>query len=216
MSKPTLIAVLAFSILTGCGTEVAIVAPPATASANVERLAEWLSGDFSSASQSRTDSAYQDIELHATRIWPSREGVRWLYVEQARSDAPDQPYRQRAYKVHSGTDGYLAVDIYEFPPGNLPPAGSHRDPTWFNQVDPMFLIPLAGCTMHVMIDSKTRFSGETRGKGCVSSLQDVDYLTIHTVITADEIQSWDRGWKTDGTLALGNPDGPYVFKRIRR
>ena len=40
----------------------------------LDRLADWLTGSFSSAAQSRLDPDYFDIRIHAVRIWRERSG----------------------------------------------------------------------------------------------------------------------------------------------
>ena len=73
-----------FTMPTGVGDE------------EIETLATWMEGSFSSTRQSENDpESYHDIRLFMSRIWPSRTDAAWLYVEQASADNLAQPYRQR-------------------------------------------------------------------------------------------------------------------------
>ena len=51
--------------------------------ADLDTLAGWMSGYFSSQQQAFKDSAYRDVRLHMVPIWKDRTDGYWLYVEQA-------------------------------------------------------------------------------------------------------------------------------------
>ena len=200
-------------LLPGCGTEVSITTPPPRTPKTVARLADWIQGEFSSEQQAQTNSNYLNIYLNAVRIWPEKLGARWIYVEQAQADQQAKPYRQRIYQVITGTHADLEVRIYSFAPSQTPPAGSYKDPSWFQRIDPVFLVPLGGCTMHFTTNTDGTFTGRIKGTGCRSTLHGADHTSSEVTVTAQEIRSWDRGWDSNGTQVWGPTTGPYIFLR---
>lgn len=201
-------------VLAGCGTETSVVTPPATIAPEVDRLAAWLSGSFDSSAQAAEDSEFLDISLHACRVWPSRTDGRWIYVEQARSEDPDRPYRQRMYRVRHDGEGRLVSEVFAFPAALLPDGGSWRNPAVLDAVEPSLLLPREGCTVYLAA-VEDRFEGGTEGNGCASSLSGATHATSEVVVESDRFTSWDRGFAADGTQVWGSEAGPYEFVRIR-
>jgi hypothetical protein len=199
-------------IHTGCGVVVDVATPPASISPEVDRLADWLSGSFDSSAQAARDEAFLDISLNACRVWPSRTDGRWIYLEQARSDALDRPYRQRMYRVRFDADGRLVSEVFAFAEGLRPAAGSWRDPASLDTVMPDLLLPREGCAVHLRWKGD-RYEGGTEGEGCESSLAGAAYATSEVVIDAKRIASWDRGFAADGTQVWGSEAGAYEFLR---
>lgn len=201
--------------MSGCGIETSSNATVPPIPAEVDRLADWLSGSFDSAVQAEKDPEFLDISLHACRIWPDRTDGRWLYVEQVRSDAPDRPYRQRAYRLRIDDLGRLVSEIYAFPDGERPEAGDWRTPEALDRVDPFLLLPREGCTVRLEFKNGA-FTGSTSGEGCPSSISGATYATSEVTIQSDRIISWDRGYDESGTQVWGAEKGPYVFRRSNR
>jgi CpeT protein len=212
----TVVAALGTSVVAlihaGCGVEVDVAAPPATIAPEVDRLANWLTGSFDSSAQAARDAAFLDISLNACRVWPSRTDGRWIYLEQARSDALDRPYRQRMYRVRFDADGRLVSEVFAFAEGMRPAAGSWRDPGSLDTVMPELLLPREGCAVHLRWNGG-RFEGGTEGEGCESSLAGASYATSEVVIDATSISSWDRGFDATGTQVWGSEAGAYEFLR---
>ena len=203
----------------GCnGTETSSVAAPIRFSSGVERLHSWLCGRFDSSAQAKRDTEFRSISLNATAIWLDREDGRWLYLEQAASSSLDQPDRQRIYRIRNDAQGGLISEFFTFGEGELPPPGSWRTPDFFNSIDPAFLGPREGCTVHLVAvaaadPSKSAFTGGTTGDGCSSTMNGADHATNEVRVDATSITSWDRGFDADGTQVWGAESGPYEFVR---
>ncbi len=69
---------------------------------DLQDLARYMTGSFSSAQQAAQDTAFLDIRLEAWPLWEHRDDGIWLYVEQADAGALDTPYRQRVYRLTAG------------------------------------------------------------------------------------------------------------------
>lgn len=183
---------------------------------DVDTLAAFLTGSFSSQAQSERDpDNYFDIRLEAVEIWPGQEDGPWLYVEQAAARALDRPYRQRVYRLSSESGGVLRSRVYTFDEP-LRFAGAWAEPARFDtELRPTDLTERDGCAITVTWDPSTRaFVGATSGDGCASSLGGASYATSEVELFADRLLTWDRGFDAGGEQAWGATEGPYEFLRV--
>jgi CpeT protein len=179
----------------------------------LERLTACLTGAFSSAEQARGDQNFRNVTLHAARIWPERADGPWLYVEQALTDAPDHPYRQRVYQLAARADGSLESRIFELnDPIGL--TGAWQDPSRFAKLDPAGLITRAGCAVIFHPQPDGSFKGGTEGQGCASTLGGASYAISEATINTRQVITWDRGFNAAGTQVWGSLHGGYIFKRV--
>lgn len=183
------------------------------------RAEACLTGSFSSAAQAKADPNFRSIDLHMAPIWPDRKDGPWLYVEQAVSEAPERPYRQRIYRLQPGTgDGGIPVVfsfVYTLPGDPLAFAGAWKDPQRFQSIDPGLLSILDGCTVTLRGDGAERLVGGTYGTGCVSTLNGAAYTTSEVTLAPDLLETLDRGYDLAGTQVWGSEHGPYRFARVR-
>lgn len=182
-------------------------------------LCRWLTGSFSSEKQARDDPQMFDIRLTMTRIWPERHDGYWLYVEQARADAADAPYRQRVYQVVDLGNGEFESRVYTLPGASIREtidrfAGAGKDPSKLADVTPADLKLREGCSIYLKRDADGCFSGSTRGRGCPSSREGASYVTSEVRLSSDVLESWDRGWDDSGKQVWGSVQGGYVFRRV--
>jgi hypothetical protein len=190
-----------------------LLALAGSADPDLERLATWMSGRFSSAAQAEVDPEYRDVRLTVTPIWGDRSDGRWLYVEQALGASLDQPYRQRVYRVVRGGDGSLESRVFLLPePASFVGAGA--DPARFATLAPERLVARDGCTVVLRPDGPDAFVGSTSGRDCPSELRGAAYATSEVRVTADAMRSWDRGYDADGKQVWGAEKGPYSFLRL--
>ena len=82
---------------------------------DLETLATWMTGSFSSEAHAKSDSEIKNITLEMARIWPDRDDGVWLYVEQAAAENKKKPYRQRVYRLTAHPDGSFRSDVYTLP-----------------------------------------------------------------------------------------------------
>lgn len=179
------------------------------------RLARMMAGSFSSAKQAAESEGYLDIRLRMTPIWTGRGDGPWLYVEQARGDSLDRPYRQRVYRLLAREAGGLTEyvsEVYELPGDPLAFAGAWGDPAKLASVEPSALVPRTGCEV-VLRDRDRGFEGSTVGRSCPSSLRGASYATSEVRITEDGLVSWDRGFDAEGKQVWGAERGGYRFLR---
>lgn len=174
-------------------------------------LVDWMTGEFSSAEQAANDTNYYDISLKMTKIWPEKKRGAWIYVEQAVSATPDEPYRQRVYFVNEMGEGEFSSDIYMIP-DEKQFVGAWKDPSVFDGITQFDLKYKDGCAVFLEYDG-FQFSGKTNDRTCKSDLRGASYATSEVTITNGVLKSWDRGFDEEGNQVWGAEDGPYVFKK---
>lgn len=208
---------IAICALAACGTVTQYEPPlPYQNSAQVNMIASWMAGSYSSAAQSQADPEYKNIVLHMKPIWTDQPDGRWLYVEQAMQEAADKPYRQRVYHLVHHDDGAVESLVFELPGDPLQYAGAWKQVMPLSQLLPSQLMPRSGCGVKLKAKSNTQWSGSTDGDMCASSLRGAAYATSEVTVTESEITSWDRGFDSAGKQVWGATKGPYQFKKQPR
>ncbi len=181
-------------------------------SPDLERLRSWMTGSFSSAAQSAADPDFRDIRLHMAPIWPERTDGVWLYVEQAVAATPDQPYRQRVYRLRQLDAGHFESQVFEL----ADPAravGAWRLPRPLAELGPDHLEERVGCAIQLRWAGDA-FVGSTRDRQCASELRGATWASSEVTLTADRLLSWDRGFDAAGEQVWGAVTGGYVFDRV--
>ncbi len=182
---------------------------------DLDRLAGWMIGSFSSAEQAALDTEFRDIRLEVVRIWPQRDDGYWLYVEQATAEALDKPYRQRVYHLRGLDAGYIESSVYTIKNDSVF-AGAWRSPEVFLTLPLDSLDLREGCSIVLRPFAEFAFVGNTIGRVCESSLRGAAYALSEVEIYADRMISWDRGFDAAGKQVWGATRGGYVFKKIVR
>ena len=179
---------------------------------DLQLLASWMTGSFSSEKQAETDPDYFDIRLHMSRIWPDRCDGCWLYVEQAVAGMP--PYRQRVYRVTQIGPALFESKVYSLD-NPLQYAGEWEKDEPMSQLTPEKLLDLGGCEIVLKKKNDTTFVGNTIGQECKSSLRDAAYATSEVNIKMEKLVSWDRGFDQDGKQVWGAEKGGYIFDKLK-
>lgn len=181
---------------------------------DVDVLAEWMTGSFSSAAQAAEQPEdYFDIRLHMVPIWAARDDGPWLYVEQASAARLGRPYRQRVYRLVARADGAVESRVYLLPGDPLAYAGAWREPGRFDAISLADLELRAGCALVLRRRDAETFGGATQGKGCRSTLRGATYAMSEATIHPDRLITWDRGFDADDQQVWGATAGGYIFRR---
>ncbi|MEL6865228.1 MAG: chromophore lyase CpcT/CpeT [Bacteroidota bacterium] len=183
-----------------------------TADKELLELYQMMSGTFSSAEQAQQDSLFYDINLVMYPIWEQDATSKWLYVEQAVSQALKKPYRQRVYQLVRRADGVIESRVFELP---QPKRFIHAwdQPKVFDSLQPDSLILRTGCAVLLQKEGKQCFSGATKDKDCKSVLRGASYATSKVNICPNQISSWDQGWDGEDQQVWGATTEGYVFRR---
>lgn len=179
-------------------------------SAELKRLAEFMTGSYSSREQHLQDTVnFFDIRLLIIPIWKKRSDGYWFYVEQAVAEYRSKPYRQRVYHVTEPEKGIFQSTIFTF----SEPLRFTGKPELLEQtltVDS--LKEKEGCEVILRSDGKN-FVGSTQGQKCPSDRKGAAYATAVVTITSSTLESWDRGYNEKGEQVWGAEKGGYVFNK---
>jgi hypothetical protein len=197
----------------GGASELPEASAASPADADLERLADWLTGSFSSAAQSKLDPDFLDIRIRAVRIWRGRDDGAWVYLEQAAADSLERPYRQRVYHVTRVSEDLFQSRVHALE-DPLTHAGRWREEEPLAELAPESLLIREGCAVLLRLVNGPAYSGSTLGRLCSSELRGARYATSEVEVRAHGLISWDRGYDEAGTQVWGAEKGPYVFDRI--
>lgn len=202
--------------LSGCAGNDADL-PPGKVRDSLPLLRDWMTGSFDSSAQAARDPDYFNITLQMIPVWPHRQDGPWLYVEQARADAPDKPYRQRVYRLSKTGERKYRSDVYTLPEPADRFVGAWREPAGgaaFSALSPSDLSLKSGCSIHLTWHfCKQGFTGSTDGPNCESNLRGASYATSEVELGEGVLRSWDRGFDAAGKQVWGAEKGGYEFIR---
>ena len=92
--------------------------------------------------------------------------------------------------------------------------GAWQEPTKFADLKPADLAELHGCDAVITRAGTGRFEGSTSGARCRNSYKGASYAISQSVLTAEEMVNWDRGFDANGNLVWGPAAGGYRFRRV--
>jgi uncharacterized protein (DUF1330 family) len=170
-------------------------------------------GSFSSEAQAKQDARYDAITWHIAEIWADDDPAeRWLYTESWMPEATG-PYMQRVTRLRAEPDGTISARRYAVPEAARF-VGAWRDPAKLAGLKPGELTELPGCDIVIVRAGIGRFEGSTTGSGCRNTYKGASYAISQSVLTAQEMVNWDRGFNAAGELVWGPAAGGYRFRRV--
>jgi uncharacterized protein (DUF1330 family) len=199
----------------GCwaGIALAWLGVSSAHSGTLDEYVRLQAGSFTSEAQARQDARYDAITWHIAEIWPGGDPEeRWLYTESWMPGAP-VPYMQRVSRLREAPDGALTARRYTLPEASRF-VGAWREPSRFEALRPAELAELPGCESVITRAGNGRFEGSTSGARCRNSYKGASYAISQSVLTADEMVNWDRGFDAGGNLVWGPAAGGYRFRRV--
>jgi hypothetical protein len=177
-------------------------------------LQQCMSGSFSSELQSKQDSDFFDIRLRMVPIWTPSSTEFFLYVEQARADMLDKPYRQRIYKVVKEDNTHFTSYIYMAPNQELL-VGKESNDSVFSTFTADSLKIKDGCEVHLTFNvANQSYSGATNEGTCPSDRQGAKYATSKVELNNSQLYSWDQGWDENHKQVWGATKSGYLFRRV--
>lgn len=178
---------------------------------SMNELIEWMSGSFSSEEQANKNPDYSHIDMHIVPIW---EGIddegQYFYVEQAASETPKEPYRQRVYYLHNVDIDIYASVIYLLPEPEKH-IGAFNEKKPLADLGPSDLTEKEGCTVFLEYDGFASYSGKTEEKKCPSAMRGASYASSEVTVMKGKLLSWDQGWDNLDSQVWGASGGAYIF-----
>jgi hypothetical protein len=187
------------------------------------RLAEMMSGSFSSAEQAAADTSFQDVRVQMMPVWQHLSSAFYIYAEHAGADRLNLPFRQRVYRLTQLDDSTISCETLEFKvrakvigawkkfSDGRPNPGLDE----LNSLTPSDLVKREGCTLLLHPEGDSAFVGSTNERDCVTKLRGASYMTTEFRMTKEYMYNWDRGFDSTGTQVWGMTKGGYTFKKVR-
>lgn len=178
---------------------------------DLDTLARWLGGSYSSEKHARVDSTYENYDLHIARMWNDRRDGIWLMVEQAKVESPDTPVLQQVYRLWRVEDNMMEIEVYRWKnPQSV--VGAWRDVAQVAGLSPGDLSKRRGCELYLQRD-EVKYFGATHGTACPGGAAGVSYTTVDVQFAERGITIWERGFSPRGDQVAGPLKGPYYFLR---
>lgn len=179
-------------------------------------LAKSMSGSFSSQQQAASDENFLSIALSMSPIWEERVDGYWFYVEQAASNTPKRPYRQRLYQVtfSQGTEqqhGEFVSRIFTLPKQL---EGYHYEPDTIELLQLSDVEELQGCRL-ILREQQGYFAGGTVGSHCKNTWGGACFATSEATIYPNRLLSLDKGYAENYDQVWGSEFGPYCFDKLQ-
>lgn len=190
----------------------------------IEKLVEWMSGDFDTFDQVKRDEAdnapykHVRVTLHirpVTIAGLSDQGAaRTLYIEQAMAETPDKPYRQGIYFIsrQNGaiiTRNFRISDAAAF-------TGAWKETGKLKQLTKDRLTPIEGCDIVLTKIEANRFSAIVGLNGsCKSTIRGATHMVSQGEITPTYQITLDQGFDDQGNHKWGPPPGTigHIFTK---
>jgi CpeT protein len=194
---------------------------------DVDALALWMSGSFSSRAQHAAEMALEpaemralvaqhgdhaDVRMHAVPVWPDRTDGRWLFVERARAEAPSKPEWLRVVHIHVDA-GLLESETYLLPGDERRFAGAWKSAAPLSDIGPESLTLREGCALHWSRAEDGSFVGSSEPGACRSDLNGAVDAVSRMTVSPERTTSWDQGFDASGRQVWGVTSGPYNFER---
>jgi hypothetical protein len=188
--------------------------------AQVQEVKSHLLGLMDSSVQSIENSNYFDVSIQHCEIkltdpqnldQNTEKGSEFLLILQSISTS-DAPYRVRIAKLSPSLNqgGVASTNFLVRENLNLTKmCDLPKSERVLNSQD----LVLNKCTTY-MRKSGDKYSGGTLPEGCPSSLRGATRVSNEVTLSPRTMNSWDRGWKADGSQAWGAVQGPYRFRKV--
>lgn len=183
-------------------------------STDVNALVSMMEGSFNNVEQSMNDTDYYGITLHSKKIWTDRIDGKWLYSEATCSDYPDEPGRQRVYRITPTYEGRFEAAEFTLP-DEARFKGSWMNVSPLSDLTPDSLTSVSGCSLVFTLMNDTMYEGSTDGNNCLSEKSTAKVLTSEVIITRDNIILRYNDFDTKVKKPGGLDDRVYFFRRIK-
>ncbi|OLP16292.1 hypothetical protein BST81_22080 [Leptolyngbya sp. 'hensonii'] len=183
----------------------------------VEEVVSFLVGTMDTSAQAAVNSEVSNVKLVACQVnldeipAARRSPVFFLYQEQFLVSRPGKPYRQRFLQLAPAFDG-RSVESLAFKPKDLPRwVGFCDRPLMERKVSwPDIGTPV--CSVFLK-KSGSAYWGRTPADGCPAQYKGAVRITNRVLLTAEGMETWDRGFDAAGKQVWGAGTESYKFKR---
>lgn len=193
---------LALFLMTSC-------LPNKKTTANFEKLATMMEGNFSSEKQSVKDSHYKSILLRMTPIWKDK-GTYFL-VEQALFANQDKPFSIQVHKLYQKRYDIIR-EVYTLK-NEQEWLEKRKASQGYSNLFEADLELQTGCEILIRQSADGSYSGHT-GHDCHLTEFNAAISSIGIVVTDKQIRLWEQGYDKDWNLLWGSVKSGYVFDKL--
>ena len=192
---------------------ILFISDSTNAQSNIQKLADWMAGTYSSSEQAKLDTSYRDISLSITPIWKNKSSKDyWFYVEQAVTSMKNKPYRQRVYHLKQIGRNKFESEVYTLKCPQL----CIGKPEFVDNLPDDSMDVKTGCSVYLIFNDAGYFDGSTHENDCPSELYGASYATSSVKVFQNRLESWDRGFNKDGNQVWGAEKGGYIFRKAEK
>ena len=193
---------LALFLMTSC-------LPNKKTTANFEKLATMMKGNFSSEKQSVKDSHYKSILLRMTPIWKDK-GTYFL-VEQALFDNQEKPFSIQVHKLYQKRYDIIR-EVYTLK-NEQEWLEKRKASQGYSNLSEADLELQSGCEILIRQSADGSYSGHS-GYDCHLTEFNAAISSIGIVVTDKQIRLWEQGYDKDWNLLWSSVKSGYVFDKL--
>ena len=193
---------LALFLMTSC-------LPNKKTTANFEKLATMMKGNFSSEKQSVKDSQYKNVSLRMTPIWKDK-GTYFL-VEQALFDNQEKPFSIQVHKLYQKRYDIIR-EVYTLK-NEQEWLEKRKASQGYSNLSEADLELQSGCEILIRQNGDGSYSGHS-GYDCHLTEFNAAISSIGIVVTDKQIRLWEQGYDKDWNLLWGSVKSGYVFDKL--
>lgn len=193
---------LALCLMTSC-------LPNKKTTANFDKLATMMEGNFSSEKQSKKNSHYKSILLRMTPIW--KEKGTYFLVEQALFNNQDKPFSIQVHKLYQKRydivrEVYTLKNEQEW----IEKRKTSQEYSSFSEAD---LELQTGCEILIKQRADGSYFGHT-GHNCHLTKFNAANSSVGIVVTERQIRLWEQGFDKDWNILWSTAKDGYVFDKM--
>jgi len=182
---------------------------------DVQEVASWIEGSYSSEKQSKVDTSYSHQRIEIRRIWMDRTDGMWFTFERYMPERDSLVLEQVVLHIHGVEENLTEVRVFAWkaPSSSI---GLWKQPERADEFRLTDLVLRRGCEWYLQRDQTTYFGG-THGMACKPANQAVtgafkaSYGTTSVRIGDQGLVIWERGYSADNQQILGSAKGPYYY-----
>ncbi|MEC4803358.1 MAG: chromophore lyase CpcT/CpeT [Jaaginema sp. PMC 1079.18] len=199
---------IALSILTAIAPG-AIALPPAS----VTEVAQYLIGEMDTSTQAEQVAEMPSVRMTTCEVTVKGMNGLFLYQEQALTRNLSQPYRQRFLRLSLANNGET-VESRSYKPQMLETwIGLCEKPQGDRVVEGDRLTD-ADCSVY-LVPWHNLYIGHTQAGGCPANVRGAVTITNTVLLHHRGMDTWDRGFDTQGEQVWGAESHPYQYRRAR-
>lgn len=179
---------------------------------HAEAVAERLVGVMETSAQAKANPNAPSVRMTTCPVQLDGSEDIFLYQEQALLQGLYRPYRQRFLRIAPSADGDR-VESKSFKPMETERWIGLCDRPERDRVLETSDLSDKGCSVFLVLVEDT-YIGRTQTGGCPTNFRGAATITNTIFLYTTGMDTWDRGFDTQGNQVWGAQERPYEFRRL--